>query len=78
MKSDTIKKCIISRYDHTITEPPFLTIKIDEMDVNQPQVDYLGEKFADRLVDACLMKGYVFKFYTTSYEEGFDYEVVVF
>lgn len=73
-----IKKCKITRYDNSITEPPYLTIKIDEMEVLEPEVDYLGEKFAEMLIKKCNQKGYVFKFYTMSTESEYDYEVVVF
>lgn len=76
---DTIKKCKITRYDDTITEPPYLTIKIDEMTVVKPEIDYLGEVFADRLDVGCSEKGYTFKFYSScSDDENFDYEVVVY
>lgn len=70
-------KCIISRYDMTVKEPPYTTIKIDEMTVVKPDEDYLGTRFADNLWKKCKELGYDFKFYTTSIEEGFDYEVVV-
>lgn len=73
-----LKKCLISRYDESIKEPPFLTINIDEMVVEKPENDTLGEKFADILYKECFNKGYVFKFYTTiSENKDFDYEVVV-
>lgn len=74
-----IKKCIISRYDETIKEPPFLTIPIDKVEVIEPENDYLGEKFADILNAACFSKGYIFKFYTSCSErEDIDYEIVVY
>lgn len=75
---EIIKKCIITKYDETITEPPYLTIKIDEMEVLKPLNDDLGEEFARRLYVGCNRLGYVFKFYTISDENGFDYEVVVY
>jgi hypothetical protein len=75
----TLKKCIITRYDDTITEPPFLTIPIDSVNVMQPENDYSGEKMADILIKACKQKGYFFKFYTSSDDkENYDYELVVF
>jgi len=73
-----IKKCIISRYDETITEAPFLTIPIDKIEVLQPDNDYLGQAFADILRCSCSEKGYIFKFYTTSTEKNIDYEIVVY
>ena len=73
----TIKKCIISKYDRKITEPPYLTIKVDEAEVVEPKKDYLGEEFCRRLKSACREKGYVMKFYTMSSKKGFDYEIVV-
>lgn len=73
-----IKKFIITRYDESITEPPFLTIKIDEMEVRQPENDTLGSEFCERIRCGCRAKGYKFKFYTMASEiEGFDFEVVV-
>lgn len=68
---------MISRYDETIKEPPFETIPISEMVVEVPYVDYLGEKFYSNLVKGCKTQGYRIKFYTTSSEEGFIYNVVV-
>jgi hypothetical protein len=71
------KKCIISRYDETITEPPYLTIPIDSIEVTQPENDEGGVLFAGILMRACSHKGYTFRFYTMSTEEGSDYNIVV-
>ena len=71
------KKMIISRYDERIKEPPYLTIHIDEMLVEVPETDYLGEVFCGRIRQGCKRKGYQFKFYTVSTNTQFDYEVVV-
>lgn len=75
---DTIKKCKITRYDETITEPPYLTIQIDSIEIPQPEKDNLGEEFAERLRSGCRMKGYTFKFYTMSRDADYDYELVVY
>lgn len=75
---ETIKKCIISRYDETIKDPPYLTIPIDKMEVRQPQTDDLGQEFGERLRCGCRMLGYQFRFYTTSENKDYDYEVVVY
>ena len=75
---DKIKNCIIARYDETIKEPPFLTIKLDTVKVSEPELNDLGVAFAMRLKLACRLMGYNFKFYTMSSEEGFDYEIVVY
>lgn len=72
-----LKKCVITRYDETITEPPFLTIEIDKVEVVKPETDDLGEEFVNRLISACNMKGYAFRFYSRSENENFDYEIVV-
>jgi hypothetical protein len=72
------KKCVISRYDETIKESPFLTIPIDSVEVYQPKIDHLGEELYERLRGACRSKGYVFKFYTLSEDKNFDYEIVVY
>jgi hypothetical protein len=78
---ETLKTCIISRYDETITEAPFLTIPIRKVQVPEPELDneenYLGKEFAARLKASCRMYGYTFKFYTMSSEENIDYELVV-
>ena len=54
---DKIRKCVITRYDNTITEPPYLTIEIDQVEVLKPEIDNLGEEFYFRLSDACRRKG---------------------
>ena len=76
-KMGMIKKMMITRYDDKITEPPYLTIQIDEMLVEEPEHDNLGEEFALRIRQGCMGQGYKFKFYTTSSNPEFDYEVVV-
>ena len=48
------------------------------MEVIQPQIDYLGEEFANRLFNNCLVKGYTFKFYTVSKDKNYDYDVIVY
>ena len=55
---ETKKICTIERYDETIKEPPFLTIKIDETEVYEPEVDDGGVDFANRLHRACYEKGF--------------------
>ena len=76
--ANNIKKCIISRYDETINEPPYLTIPIDSVEVTRPEIDNYGENFYNVLNKACKNKGYVFKFYTSSSENDIDYEIVVY
>jgi len=73
-----IKKCVIKRYDETITEPPFLTIPVDEMEIEQPIEDHLGERLWDNIAIGCRRKGYAAKFYTMSKDKKYDYEVVVY
>ena len=68
---------MITRYDETITEPPYLTTQIDKMLVEKPENDKLGELFCERIRQGCRGRGYQFKFYTTSSNSEFDYEVVV-
>jgi len=76
---ETIKKCKISRYDETIKKPPYLTIQIDAMEVEEPEKDNLGEEFYVRLVRGCRNKGYEFKFYTYCGDDtNYDYNVVVY
>ena len=74
----TIKKCMISRYDVSIKNPPYLTIPIDVMEVTEPHKDHLGEKVYKRLRNGCRKLGYTFRFYTTSPDGDYDYEVVVY
>lgn len=73
-----LKKCIISRYDETITEPPYLTIPIDKTEVEKPINDEGGVEFAARLKAACRAKGYIFKFYSCCSEKEEDFEIVVY
>jgi hypothetical protein len=77
MPDFNIKKMMITRYDETITKPPYLTIQIDKMLVEKPENDNLGEEFCERIRQSCRGRGYQFKFYTTSDNSEFDYEVVV-
>lgn len=78
IKPRIMKQCEISIYDKSITEPPFLTIPIDKVEVEEPETDHLGEVFCERLRSACREKGYQFKFYTLSDKDGIDYEIVVY
>jgi hypothetical protein len=79
MAKDKLKKCIVSRYDESITEPPYKTIPIDEIEVYEPDEGDGGVLFASRLISACNDKGYTFIFYTMhSKDDGYDYEVVVY
>ena len=75
MTEETIK-CIVSRYDATITEPPF-TIPIDTIEIKEPLKDPGGAIRYHRLRMACKNKGYVLSFYTMSEEEGITHEVIV-
>lgn len=68
----------ITKYQENIKEPPFLTEKVGEMEVEKPEVDYLGEEFYERISSACRSKGFTMKFYSSSEDECFDYEVVVY
>lgn len=77
IKEEKIKKCIITRYDKTIKTPPYLTIKIDSVEVPMPENDNLGEEFAHRIIAACRDKGYSFRFYCSSSEKNVDFEIVV-
>jgi len=75
----TSKRCTIEQYDTTITEPPYLTIKLDEVRVDQPETDDGGVIFAERLRLACLEKGYRFKFYYMARAgSDADYKIVVY
>ena len=75
-----LKKVEITKYDKSIKKPPFLTLHLDDCEVDEPDkdVDKYGEKFADNLWRACRNKGYYFKFYTMSSKLGYDYEAVVY
>lgn len=74
---EAVKKCIITRYDPNIVEPPYKTIPIDKMEVTELDDDYLGEIFYHTLVKYCKDKGYVLRFYSL-YDGDEDYEVVVY
>ena len=77
MSKEEKVRCMISRYDETIKEPPFETIQIGEMEVEVPRVDHLGERFYMNLVEELKLQGYRIKFYTLSSEDGFKYNVIV-
>ena len=68
----------ITRYVEPIKEPPFLTEKVGEMEVEKPESDNLGEEFYNRISSACRSMGFIMKFYSSSKDEYFDYEVVVY
>lgn len=73
------KKCIITFYNPNIKSPPYGRIVLEDMVLNQPENDDLGEKFAAMLSRACHSRGYDFKFYSMAGDyEGYDYEVVVY
>lgn len=75
---DKIKKCIITRIDEIITETPYERIKLDEVEVLEPEtVNDLGEEFGIRLKCVCRSRGYFFKYYVNSYSEGIDYDLIV-
>lgn len=71
-------KCIITRYDKTITEPPYQTKQIDTIEFEKPIDDKYGIEFFTRLTNICKEKGYKIKFYRFSSKLGIDYEVVVY
>ena len=73
-----LKKCVITKYDETIQKPPFLTIELDSVEVDDPMLDDGGKEFATRLRAACRTKRYTFKFYTQSRNKNFDYELVTY
>jgi hypothetical protein len=75
---NNIKKCIITRYDETIKEAPFLTIPIDVVEINEPENDDHGVDLYNILCNACRSKGYTFKFYTMCRDKQNDYEIVVY
>lgn len=73
------KKCVITFYDPTIKSPPFNRIKLESLEINQPEIDHIGEKFASILDSVCSRKGYDFKFYSCGSDDfsKYDYEIVV-
>ena len=77
MSEEEKVRCMISRYDETITEPPFDTIQIGEMEVEVPRVDHLGVMFYRNLCKECINQGYNIKAYTKSDKLGFKYNIIV-
>ena len=75
---DKIEKCRITKYDASITKPPYETVDIGTMEVIRPKIDEGGVLFADNLREGCRKQGHDFKFYTSSSKDEFDYEVVVY
>lgn len=79
-QTKNLKKFCVSRYDPKTTEAPFKTIQIDTLEIEKPEGGYLGssgELFWERISAACHLKGYSARFYTTSQDSAYDYEVVV-
>ncbi len=70
-------KCRIRMYDPAVTEPPLQFIELDEMEVEKPDVDHLGERFYLALRLGCSQKGYCMKFYSMSDSDDYDYDVCV-
>ena len=76
--AEELKKCVITRYDDTIKEPPYLTIAIDKTEVVDPKLNDDGVEFFERLRGACRAKGYHIKCYTMSEDKNFDYQLIVY
>ena len=74
---EEIKNCVIERYDDTIKKPPYLTIPIDEIKLAKPNNDKDGVEFLRRMIVACQVRGYFFKFYSMPDNNEFDYMIVV-
>jgi len=72
-----VKRFMISRYDETMKEPPYKTLKIDEMLVVKPEKDILGEEFCERIRKSLVQRGYKFKFYTSSEIKEYDFNAIV-
>ena len=70
--------CIISRYDETITEPPFKTIRLSTCEVVRPLTDNGGEQFFENIKSECKKQGFNAKFYTSSENPKFTFEIVVY
>ena len=74
-----LKKIKIVRYCTKKKKPPLEFVKIDEMQVEEPNKDEGGVYFYKILNKACRDKGYRFRFYSLSADDpNFDYEVVVY
>ena len=74
----SIVKCRVQRYDPDVTEPPFEFITLGELEIDKPDVDYLGEQFAENLSKGCYEAGYAFKFYSLSDEDDYVFNVTVY
>ena len=70
-------KCRIQKYDPDITEPPFEFIDLGEFECHKPEDDRLGEQFALILSRECALQGFAFKFYSSSSDDNYDFDVVV-
>ena len=72
------RKCKITRYDDTITSPPYLRIFLEDVEIEEPEEsDEYGEIFAERIRRACKSKGYTFKSYSLSPDDAYDFELIV-
>ena len=75
-----IKRCMIKKYDASITEPPYKFIIVKEnveVDVPQKDEDKHGEIQAYRLRCACASIGHTMRFFSSSEHPDYDYDVVV-
>jgi hypothetical protein len=70
--------CQIEKYDENVTEAPFKFITLEEyIQVDKPENDPGGCKFASILNHLCYDYGYIFRFYSTCNIPGIDYTIVV-
>jgi len=72
------KRCMVSRYDYSIKQPPFLGIQVGEFMIEEPERDHLGEQLCAKFRTACWLSGFTFKFWTTSTNPMYDYDVYVY
>lgn len=71
-------KCRVQKYDPSVTEPPYQFITLSEFTCEgRDNDDEGGWYFALRLKEECMKQGYIFKFYSLSRHEDYDFDVIV-
>lgn len=71
-------KVILTKYDKSITEPPFLTYAISDTIELEDVVgdDPLGEKIYAKLSNLCYKRGEIMQFYTIGTDYNVDFQIV--
>jgi hypothetical protein len=70
-------KCRIQKYDTTVTQRPFKFVDLGDVTV-EVNCDVPSDGLCDELALACHRAGHVFRFYSMSSAEGYDFDLTVY